>query len=384
MNEQDVISVKPDTEENAAPLPEVASIPASLVWSLGGVSLLLLLAGTGVVLLRYWADLHAAVQVVSLAIPVMLLWGGYAYAAKRGLRSGEVVGAFACISWLVALLVWQVLVGGLSEWLLGALFMVGALSLAVFFPSRTSVVMLAVASVAELGLLWYTTTGGGSVPAGAAMWAGVVALLGLWAWGGFACGLTQHAVYAPYAFLGPLMFSVYLLVLQAVVLYLPPLPGLGWADAGYVLLISLLPLPVMAAVHRMLARRSGKSALSLAFVLMLAAGYAVLPLGVWAGQGVSLVFGVLPLFAYAVCLVYYGSVYQRAYFMSAGCALAFLAALGLAFGQGGSLLGGGITMLLLGCFFLWLTCRFYRRRRQLQLAVILARNRQKKGLRTKD
>ncbi len=376
MNADEMQQVETATEANAT-MPEVESIPAALIWSLGGVALLLLLAGTGAVLLRYWESLHMGVQVVSLLIPVLLLWGGYTYAAKRGMRSGEVVGAFACISWLVALLIWHVVAGTPNGMVPGVLFIVGVLALAIFFPSRTSVVMLAVASVAEWGLLWYATTAGGSEPAGTELWAGGIALLSLWAWGGFACGLTRHKIYAPYAFLGPLMFSIYLLALQGAVLYLPPLPGMGWQEAGLILLIGLLPLPVFGAVHHLQAKRSGKPTVTLSSLTMMLAMFAALPVGLWASQCIATAVGALPLFAYAVCLVYYGSMYRRVYFISAGCILAFLSAFGIACGQGGSLLGGGITMFILGAAFLWLTCHFYRRRRQLQQAVILARHRQK-------
>ena len=355
---------------------EVASIPRALVWAMGGLALMLLLSGTGVLLLQWWDALHVGVRVAALLVPVVLLWSGYGIAAGQGVRSGEVVGAFACITWLVALLVWQCLVPETPPWLPGVLFGVGALLVAVFFPNRTSVVMLAVSTVAELAVVWYGMTSAGEHVPGVLLWAGVVAVLCLWGLGGFMCGLTRHVVYAPYAFLGPLMFSLYLLSLQGVILYLPEVPAGGWSQWGYVALLWLAPVVVFCAVHRMLAARRGKPVLSWSFLTVLLAMYAVLPIGLWANRMLPMVPGVLLLFVYALCLVRYGAAYQSPYFIVSGCTLAFLSAVGVAFGQGGSLMGGGVTLLLLGVFFAWLACRLYRQRRRLVVAVALAKKRQ--------
>lgn len=356
-------------------LPEVESIPSALLWSIGGVAGMMLLTGAGVLLLHWWESLHIGVQVGCLLLPLVILWGGYGLAARRGLRSGEVVGAFAGISWLLLLLVWQTLCPGNPEWLPGVLFVGGTLGVAVFFPNRTSVVMLAVASVAEMGLLWYSGTGGGVLPAGVLLWAGGVALLCLWGLAGFLCGLTRHAVYAPYAFLGPLVFSIYLLALQGCIIYLPELPGAGWQSWLWVALLWMGPTALFCVVHRLLAARRGKPVFSLGFLAMLAAMYAVLPVGLWASQVLPLVPGVVLLFVYAVCMVRYGAAYRAPYFIAAGSGLVFLSAIGVAFGQGGSLPGGGITMLLLGAAFAWLGYHLYRRRRLLQMHVALLKKR---------
>lgn len=355
--------------------PEVEAIPMPLVYSIGGLAVLLLLVGCGVLLLRWWDSLHVGVQVASLVLPLMLMWGGYAFAAKRGLRSAEVLGAFASISWLLLLLVWQTLCPANPHWLPGGFFVLGALAVAVFFPNRTSVVMLGVASVAVMALLWYQTTAGWTQPAGVLVWAGVVTVLCLWGLGGFLCGESRHAVYAPYAFLGPLMYSVYLLVLQGIMLYLPAMPGNSGQTWLWVAVMWLVPVVVFCVVHHLRAGRCGKPAMNLSFFALLGAMYVVLPVGLWANQLLPMMPGALLLFVYAVCMVRYGAVYKITYFMAAGCALAFMAAAGVSFGHGGSMLGGGITMLLLGLVFTWLTCRMYSRRRQLQTAIVLLQKR---------
>lgn len=355
--------------------PEVESIPRSLLWSMGGVAGLMLLTGAAVLLLYWWGSLHVGVQVGVLLLPILIMWGVYGMAARRGMRSGEVAGAFTCLSWLLVLLVWQTLCPGNPQWLPGVLFILGVLGVALICPNRTSVVMLAVATVAEMGLLWYSTTRGGAQTAGVLLWAAGVGVLSLWGLAGFLCGLTRHAVYAPYAFLGPLAFSMYLLALQGCIIYLPEQPGAGWQAWLWVALLWGLPCGVFCVVHRLLAARRGKPGLSLCFLAMLAAMYAVLPLGLWASQVLPLVPGVVLLFVYAVCMVRYGAEYRTPYFVVAGSGLFFLSAIGVAFGQGGSLLGGGITMLLLGGLLSWWVMRLYRRRRLLLVRVALLQKR---------
>ena len=355
----------------------VASIPRALVWSLGGLSLVLILVGTGVLLLQWWDKLHLSVRVAAMITPVVLMWGGYGIAARKGIRSAEVVGAFACITWLTALLLWKCIVPTTPDWLPGVLFGTGALLLAVVFPNRTSVVMLAVTSIAELGVLWYGMTDGGALPPGMLLWAGGIAMLCLWGLGGFLCGLTRLTVYTPYAFLGPLMFSLFLFCLQGVMLYLPAQPGTGWQHWGWVAILWLVPVGLFCVVHRMLAVHRGKSAISWSFLSMLASMYIVVPVGLWASQVLPMIPAVILLFAYAVCMMRYGAAYQSHYFIVAGSALAFFAALGVAFGQGGSMPGGGIILILLGAFFAWLACRLYQRRRRLVAAITLAKQRRK-------
>ena len=355
--------------------PEVEAIPRVLLWCMGALAALLLLVGGCVVILRWWDCLHVGVQVAFLLLPLVGMWGGYALAARRGVCPAELMGAFASVSWLLVLLVWHTLAPATPIWLLGGLFVLGALGVAVFCPNRSSVVMLGVASVAVMALVWYQTTAGWSQPADVLVWAGVVEVLCLWGIGGFLCGLSRHTVYAPYAFLGPLMFSVYLLVLQGLLLYCPRLPGCDWQSWLCVAGLWLVALAVFGVAHGLRVRRSGKQWLSLSFLCMMGSMYVVLPVGVCAHQVFPLVLRVLLLMGYALSMVYYGSVYKSTYFMIAGCVLAFLSVVGVAFGHGGSMLGGGIAMLLLGVVFAWFTYRLYSRRRSLQIAVMLLQKR---------
>lgn len=369
------------TQTQASPaaeeiLPEIEGLPKTLVAALGGVAVLMLLCGVGVLMLHYWDRLHEGIQIAGLLIPTILMWGGYMWGRAKGYRSGELTGACACVSWLVALLAWQVFSPATPNWVVGVLFVAGTLGVAVVFPNRTSVVMLAVAGVVELGLLWYSSTNGGEYPAGVLLWMGAVSLLCMWGLGGFICGLTRHAVYAPYAFLGPWMFSICLVVLQGVIIYLPVLPGNSWQSWAWGALIWLAPTLLFGWVHRLMAQGRGKPVLSFTFLILWAMMYAVLPLGLWAGQTLPWIFGAIPLFLFAVCMVRYGAVYRSAYAMIAGCSLVFMVAVGTAFGRGGSLVGGGVMLLLLGAAFLCVACVFYRRRRQLQQSVLLARKRQ--------
>lgn len=363
---------RPATEKKEVEqtLPDVGSIPRALVQCMGALAGLLLVVGSGVLLLRWWDDLHIGVQVGCLVLPLGLMWGGYAVAARRGMRSAEVLGAFASVSWLLVLLVWQTLSPTTPHWQPCGLFVLGALAVAVFFPNRTSVVMLGVASVAVMVLLWYQTTAGWSQPAGMLVWAGVVAVLCLWGLGGFLCGLSRNRVYAPYAFLGPLMYSVYLLVLQGILLYYPSIPGGGGYSKLWVAVLWLVPVAVFCLVHRMHAARQGKPGLSSGLIAMVGAMYLVLPVGLWVNAVFPLVPSVLLLLGYAVSMVYYGASYKSTYFMVAGCAFAFMTAVGVSFGQGGSMVGGGITMLLLGGAFGWFAWRLYSRRRLLQIGML--------------
>ena len=113
-----------------------------LVWVLGGMALLMGVAGFGLILMYYWDVLGSLLRVLSLGGLMVLIWLGYAVSARFGWSSREVLGLFLSFSWLLIVLGLSELLPGLPPWLLGLVFLGGAILVPVLLPARSTVTVL--------------------------------------------------------------------------------------------------------------------------------------------------------------------------------------------------------------------------------------------------
>lgn len=360
-----------------SPGAEVQGIPAVLVWALGGMAVLMCLVAVGLGLYCYWADLHLAVKVVSLLLVPALLWGGYYAAAKHGMRSAEVAAVFACLSWLVLLVLVQCCLYSLALWQMGLIFVGGLLILPLVHPWRSAVVALATGCVVELVLLWWCL-GGMQIGMGRVwVWVSLLATLVLWAIGGGWCLQTHRAGYAPFGRIAPAAFTAFLCVFYLLIMFPQYLLGeeLSLSGAEWAAFAGLWLLPLVAALplHIHFARRRSRAVFSYALLAFGGLSLVSVPLLLL----VNMPFLTAPLaFVYALSIVYYGAEYKSPWLVLAGCVAFFLSSLSIPLRLGVNPMGSAIILLLLGSACLVVAFRLAARRRRLLALMQLARAKQ--------
>lgn len=350
---------------------DVRGLPAILIWALGGMAILMCLVGVGLALYSCWPQLPVAVQAVSLLLMPGLLWVGYAVAARRGWGSAEAAAAFACLSWLGILLVWQLCVSWQAPWAMGLAYLAGGGILVAIRPWKSAVAILALSSVAEILIGREEVMEKGLFSPWGLLWVGAMSLLMLWSLGGRWCSMTRRPGYAAFGWIGPVAFALYLLVYLLVVVFpffLQPeeLQGsLRWEDWQLLVGMWLLPLLLMLPLHVQFARRKSRPVWTYSFLLFYVVTMAIVPVGLDMAIHSPGVLGVPLVFAYAVCIIYYGADYKCPWLVLTGCGAIFLASLGIPLNMDINPLGGAAVMLGLGFLFLYASLRLNGHRRQL-------------------
>lgn len=355
---------------------DVQGIPAMLVWTLGGMALLMCLVAVGMGLYCYWGELHMAVKVLSLLAVPALLWGGYYAAARHGLRSAEVAAVFACLSWLVILVLVQCCVHALPLWQMGLIFVGGLLALPLLHPWRSAVVALAAGCVLELLVLWWGIAGEACSLSPVWLWVCLLSLLMLWAIGGAWCRLTSRSGYAPFGKLAPIAFSLFLCAFYALVIF-PQylLADLQLSGTAWVMLCLIWGVSVLVALplHLRFARRR-KGAL-FSYSLLAFGGISLVAVPLLMLVNMPLLTAPLA-FAYALSMVYYGADYKSPWLMLAGCIAFFLSSLSIPLRLGVNPLGSAVILLLLGTFFMVMAFRLNAYRRRVIAGMQIARSKQ--------
>lgn len=350
---------------------DVRGLPAILIWALGGMAILMCLVGVGLALYSCWQELPVAVQAGSLLLMPCLLWGGYAVAARRGWGSTEVAAAFVCLSWLGILLVWQLCVSWQAPWVMGLAYLGGVGILVAIRPWKSAVAILALSSVAEILIGREEVMEKGLFSPWGLLWVGAMSLLMLWSLGGRWCSMTRRPGYASFGWIGPVAFALYLLTYLLVVVFpffLQPeeLQGsLRWEDWQLLVGMWLLPLLPMLPLHVQFARRKSRPVWTYSFLLFYVVTLVIVPVGLDMAIHSPGVLGVPLVFAYAVCIIYYGADYKCPWLVLTGCGAIFLASLGIPLNMDINPLGGAAVMLGLGFLFLYASLRLNGHRRQL-------------------
>lgn len=329
-----------------------------LVWVLGGMSLLLGAAGFGLILYYFWDVLSSLLRVVSLGGLMVLLWLGYGVSARLGWSSREVLGIFLCLSLLLVVLGLSQLLPGMPLWLLGLVYLGGAILVPVLCPARSSVTVLALTCLAEMALLWGHVRGSDLSADWTLLWTGVLSVLMMWAVVGNWCDVTPRRGYATFSALGSISSFLYMLAYQGMLLYpvyCRPSSLQGHTPPGQwigMMLVWMLPMGFLLLVHRMRCRQQHRSFFSYSFLLYYAATLVSLPLGLLLMERNVPLAGVSVMFGYAACLVYYGADYRQPRYIFFGCLLAFLTAIGIPLGLGADMVWSAVVMLALCVIFL--------------------------------
>lgn len=368
-------SVKSESTADQVPM-EVQGLPIVLLWSLGGMALLMCLVAVGLGLYCYWNELPAAVKVISLLIVPAVLWGGYVAAVRRGLRSTEVAALFACLSWFILLVLWQTCIYPLELWLLGVIFVGGLVILPLIHPWRTAIVALFVGMVLELVLLWLGLGVESGYPRVEIVWVSLLSILMLWTLGGCWCLMSRRSGYKPYGTIAPISFTLFLVVFYALIIFpaaLMPgstsLNGVAWA------LVAVLwggPLLLALPLHVRFAKSRRRSAYGYSAMLLMGCSLVCVPLML-----VNIPLLTAPMaFLYALSLVYYGAEYRFHWPVLAGCMAFFLSSLSIPLRLGVNPLGSAIILFILGVLVFVIAYKLQVRRRRILAAMTIARSRQ--------
>ena len=355
---------------------EVQGLPVVLLWSLGGMALLMCLVAVGLGLYCYWNELPLAVKIISLLSVPAVLWGGYVAAARHGLRSTEVAALFASLSWFVFLVLWQTCIYPLELWLLGVIFVGGLVILPLIHPWRTAVVALFVGMVLELVLLWL----GVGVESGRhgteIVWVSLLSVLMLWTLGGCWCLLSHRSGYKPYGVIAPISYTLFLIVFYALIIFpgnlIPDSSSLS--EAAWVLVAVLWGMPLLLAVplHARFAKSRRRAACSYSVIALMGCSLVCVPLML-----VDIPLLTAPMaFLYALSLVYYGAEYRFHWPVLAGCMAFFLSSLSIPLRLGVNPLGSAIILFILGVLVFVITYKLHVRRRRVLAAMAVARSRQ--------
>jgi len=360
--------------EGREPQPEadVRGLPLMLIWSLGGMAVLMCLAGFGLALFSWWDGLPLPVRVAGLLSALALLWLGYGIAVRHGRGSAEVAVSFAGLSWADVLLVCRECMPGLPLWALGGAFLAFHAFFFLIRPWKSAFLLLALSCVLESVALWYEVRDSEAFFPWALLWVSVLTMLMLCALCGSWCGMAKRPGYACYKWAGPVSFALCLLAYLAVVAlprFFQPaeLHGRMTRDEWMVLAgLWLAPLLLMLPLHMARARLVQRPVWSYSFFLFYAVTFAAVPAGVDLAQHAPGALGIPLVFAYAACIIYYGADYKSPWMVLAGCGTIFLASLSITLSESINPLGGASVMLGLGFLFLYASFRLYARRRQLQ------------------
>ncbi|MDO5472938.1 MAG: hypothetical protein Q4F35_06360 [Akkermansia sp.] len=364
---------------SALPQPEleVQGIPPVLVWAVGTMSLLMCLVAIGMGLYCYWEQLHQVVKIVSLLMVPVLLWCGYGVAARYGLVSTEVAATFACLSWLVLLIMVQSCLYALPLWQMGLIFMGGLLLLPLLHPWRTAMLALAIGTAVEISLIWWGAVNHHGGAGFELLWVAVLTSLMFWAVGGAWCRITRRKGYAVFGRVAPLSYGLFLCCFYAQIIA----PGLFesegaemslalWAALSALWFLSVaiaLPLHIRFALQRHcpLFRYSvlafgGLSFMAVPLLLSLRMPFLTAPLA----------------FAYAMSIIWYGADYKSPWLVMAGCVAFFLSSLTIPLLLGINPLGSAVILLILGAVGLFIALSLSARRHRLLAAMQIARSRQ--------
>lgn len=329
-----------------------------LVWVLGGMALLMGVAGFGLILMYYWDVLGSLLRVLSLGGLMVLIWLGYAVSARFGWSSREVLGLFLSFSWLLIVLGLSELLPGLPPWLLGLVFLGGAILVPVLLPARSTVTVLAVSCLVEMALLWMHVRNSNQSSDWAMLWTGILSVLMMWAAVGNWCDVTLRRGYATFSVLGSISSFLYMFAYQGMLLYpqyLRPASLQGDTDALQwvcMMLVWMIPMGFQLLVHCMRSRRRHHSIFTYSFLLYYGATVCSLPLALLLLERNIPVAGVAVMFGYAACIVFYGVEYRMPRYVFFSCMMAFLTAIAIPLGLGADMLWSACVMLALCVIFL--------------------------------
>ena len=323
----------PDFTSAKEKRPSVAESPSpnTLSWVLGIMSLLLFLVASGLLLANYWHELPMMVRVISLVVVPALLWLFYIIGYHKGYRSSELAALFSVISWLDAVIIYQLCIQQLPWWITSSILTLGLLLIPLIKPWKSAVSALFIAAGVQFVMMGWAMQQAVTYGEWVIVATSALASLMLWSHIGVWCSLTRRREYRPYAILSPVAQCFFLITLVGMLIYpqhvLPTglqLEASTWVDWVTVLSVWVVVMLPCLPMQRYFAEICNHPNISNSFLLYWATSIITVPLGLLLVANVNTLV-VLPLVLLnMISMSYYGSEYSVTRFVILGCIGIFL------------------------------------------------------------
>lgn len=338
--------------------------PNTLSWVLGIMSLLLFLVSSGLLLANYWHELPMMVRVISLVVVPALLWLFYIIGYHKGYRSSELAALFSVISWLDAVIIYQLCIQQLPWWITSSILTLGLLLIPLIKPWKSAVSALFIAGFVQFVMMGLAMQQAVTYGEWVVIATSALATLMLWSHIGAWCSLTSRRQYRPYAILSPVAQCLFLFALVGMLVYpqhtLPAgllLEASSWVDWVTVLAIWVVVMLPCLPMQRHFAEICNHPNISNSFLLYWATSIITVPLGLLLVANVNTLV-VLPLVLLnMISISYYGTEYSVTRFVILGCIGIFLSLVSIPIHlQTGLLVSAAIFMGFSVVFYITMAC----------------------------
>lgn len=348
----------------------VDSIPSTLSWVLGFMALLLSLVAVGMVLNHYWDGTPMSMRVGALVAIPAALWLVYVLGFNRGYRAPELAALLTAITWLDAVVIYQLCIQTLPLWIASSGLTLGLLLIPTLHPWKMGVWSVLVSGVLQFCLMGHAMATAQSFNEWFLIGASALAMMMIWSHIGVWCALTRREGYAAYSVIGPIAQTLFLLMLIAVTVYPQNVLPHGLADNGSLnewigaIVVWIIAMVPVLPLQRYYADVSNHPTISNSFLLYWGISMLTVPLGLLLAWYSPSLLGVPLILAYLFSMVYYGAEYRVPRFVIMGSVGIFLSLISIPYTlQTGELLSAGILGGIAGLFILsllWLNS--YRRK----------------------
>lgn len=365
-------------------------IPPVLSWVLGFMSLLLFLVAVGLLMARFWDSIPMMVRVCSLISVPAFLWTVYIIGFKKGHRAPELASLLAAISWLDAVLIYQLCIQTLPLWIMGSVFVFGLMLIPLVKPWKMAVCSLLTGAIVQYGLMGYCMATASTYGEWALIWASAVSMTMIWSHIGSWCALTQRKGFNTYSFIGPLAQFIFLLMLITMLVYPQQLIPMELNEAASmnewlailgVWIVAMLPI---LPLQRHFAEVCNHPNISNSFLLYWSVSIMTLPLGLLLVRDVHTMLLMPLILGYLFSMVYYGADYHVPSFVIMGSIGIFLTVISIPIHVGTGLIGSAVILFALSTGFfmsmVWLNKRrkalIMRRKEELDALRAVEKERQ--------
>ena len=326
----------PMPQKNAAkggsstPKQTVEPIPAALSWVLGFIALVLSLVAVGMVLGHYWEGIPMSMRVASLVAIPAVLWLLYILGFNRGYRAPELAALLTAISWLAAVVIYQLCIQALPLWIAASGLTLGLLLIPTLRPWKMGAWSAIISGVIQFYLMGHDLISAQTYGEWVTISASALAMMMVWSHIGVWCGLTRRPGYDCYAVIGPIAQTLFLLMLIAVAVYPQNLLPAGLVEDGgmaewlTVIVVWVIAMVPVLPLQRYYADVSNHPTISYSFLLYWGISMLTLPLALLLAWYSPSLLGVPLILAYLFSMVYYGAEYRVPRFVIMGSIGIFL------------------------------------------------------------
>lgn len=355
----DTTATPPPPKATTPAYQAVEPIPSALSWVLGFMALLLGLVAVGMVLSHYWEGIPMSMRVGSLVAIPAALWLVYVLGFNRGYRAPELAALLTALTWLDAVIIYQLCIQTLPLWIACSGLTLGLFLIPALRPWKMGVWSVILSGVLQFCLMGHAMVTAQSFNEWVLICASGLAMMMIWSHIGVWCALTEREGYAAYSIIGPIAQTLFLFMLIAVTVYpqdvlpqaLPDHGGINeWIAAITVWIIAMIPV---LPLQRYYADVSNHPTISNSFLLYWGFSMLTVPLGLLLAWYSPSLLGVPLILAYLFSMVYYGAEYRVPRFVIMGSIGIFLSVVSAPYTLGtGVLASAGILAGLAALFLL--------------------------------